>query len=513
MATLALTSPRRDAEPNRGLVTASIMLATVMQALDGTIANVALPHMQASLGAAQDTVTWVLTSYIVASAIALPLTGWLADRVGRKRLLLISVSGFVVTSMLCGIAQGLLEMVLFRVAQGVFGAFLVPLGQAAMLDVYPKHRHGYALAIWGMGIMLGPIVGPVLGGWLTESFNWRWVFLVNLPVGLLALFGTWVSVPEAETKRRRFDLFGFALIAVGVAALQLMLDRGEQLDWFASTEVVIECGIAIAAFWMFGVHFLTADQPLFHAELLADRNFVTCCILAFAVGVMIFSTMALLPPMLQRLYGNPIITAGLLTAPRGLGLLIMMRIVASIANHVDPRGLIAAGAVTVAYSLHQMSGLSLAADEQLIIVSGFVQGIGIGLIFIPLNLITFATIRPHLRTEASSLSNLVRNLGGSVGISIVTVLLARNIQTSHADLAASASGALAPVAGIAGRTNSLEAAALLLDAEINRQAMMIAYIDDFHAMMWATLAAIPLVFLLRRPSREPDGEEKYLAVE
>lgn len=514
MAALALPAPHQRTEPRRGLITMSLMLATIMQVLDSTIANVALPHMQASLGAAQDTITWVLTSYIVASAIALPLTGWLADRIGRKRLLLIATIGFVIASMLCGIAQGLTEMVLFRVAQGVFGAFIVPLSQAVMLDVYPKHRHGYAMAIWGMGVMIGPIIGPVLGGWLTDNFDWRWVFYVNLPIGICALLGTWLWVPEAPIRQRSFDLFGFALIAMGVASLQLMLDRGEQLDWFESTEVMIECGFAIAGFWMFGVHLMTARRPLFAAELLADRNFVMGCVFIAIIGVLVYSTMALVPPMLQRLYGYPIITAGLLTAPRGIGLLLSMRLVGAIVHRVDPRALIVAGLATTAYSLHQMSGLSLAADERLIIISGLVQGVGIGLINVPLNTLAFATIQPHLRTDAASLYNLLRNVGSSIGISVVTVLLARNIQISHAELAAAASQSLGAVATLAGSPAMLgDAAVAMVDAEINRQASMIAYINDYYAMMWATIIVIPLVFLLRRPKQEQDGAEMRLAME
>ena len=517
MATLALSIPRPQAEPNRALITVSVMLSTIMQVLDSTIANVALPHMQASLGAAPDTITWVLTSYIVASAIALPATGWLGDRIGRKQLLLVSIAGFVATSMLCGVAQDLTQMVLFRVAQGAFGAFLVPLGQATMLDAYPKHRHGYAMALWTMGVMVAPIMGPVLGGWLTDNFDWRWVFYVNLPIGLLAFAGTWLSVPATPTGDRRFDLAGFALIALAVASIQLMLDRGEQNDWFSSAETLIELGLAVSCAWMFVVHTVTTPQPLFPLVLFRDRNFAMGIGFIFVTGIMLFSSMALVPPMLQRLYGYPIITAGLLTAPRGLGMLVIMRLIGNYVSKVDPRWMILAGLAAIAYSMHQMTGLSLEADERLIIVSGVVQGVGFGLVNVPLNALAFATIAPQHRTDASSLFNLMRNLGSSIGISIVTVVLARNLQISHADIVTHMDPAVTAAVG-SGAVQSLggDTGGMILgmiNNEITRQAGMVAYVDDFLLLMWGTLASMPLVLFMRRPKRQPVPEELHLAVE
>jgi DHA2 family multidrug resistance protein len=485
------------------MITIAIMLATVMQVLDSTIANVALPHMQASLGAAQDTITWVLTSYIVASAIAIPLTGWLADRVGAKRLYLISIGGFVVASMLCGAAMSLTQMVAFRVMQGVFGAFIIPLAQTTMLGIYPKEKHGQAMAVWSMGVMIGPIMGPVLGGWLTENFDWRWVFYVNLPVGLLALGGVWLFMPEAPRRARRFDLFGFALLAIAVGAFQLILDRGEQREWFDAWEIWIEAGLAISALWMFAVHTATAREVVVPLAVFRDRNVMTALIFSAVMGVLLMASMSLMPPMLQHLFGYPIVTTGLVLAPRGIGTLISMGITGRVVGRVDPRLLIAIGLGLTALSLWQMTGFSLGMDMTPVIVSGVVQGLGLGLIFVPLNTIAFATLAPQLRTDASSLLTLIRSLGSSVGISIVTVLLVRNTQVSHADLAARVTPFDVPLIdpGLAQSIGSAGDAALtMLDAEINRQALMISYLNDFKFMMIMTLVAMPLVLLLRRPT-------------
>lgn len=500
---------------NRGLVTASIMLATIMQVLDSTIANVALPHMQASLGAAQDTVTWVLTSYIVASAIATPLTGWLADRIGLKQLLLAAIGGFIGASMLCGAATNLTQMVLFRVAQGVFGAFLVPLAQTIMLGIYPKEKHGQAMALWGMGVMVGPIMGPVLGGWLTENFDWRWVFYVNLPIGLLALAGVWASLPRSTRVERRFDMLGFALLALAVGAFQLMLDRGEQLDWFASWEIWIEGTIALAGLWMFGVHVATARDPLLPISLFRDRNLLTALIFSFVTGVLLLAGMALLPPMLQRLFGYPVITTGMMLAPRGIGTMASMMIVGQLVGRVDPRLLIFTGLTLMAVSLYQMTGFSLDMDTRPVIVSGLIQGLGLGLIFVPLNTIAFATLAPRLRTDASGLFTLIRSIGSSVGISLVTTLLVRNSQIGHADLAAQVTPfslpqidpSMAQAIGSAGDT-----LLSMLDTEVNRQALMIAYVDDFQFMMIMTLLVMPLVLVLRRPRSAAQPEQVSHAV-
>ena len=509
MASLAAPSVPERARADgfeRAMITIAVMLATLMQVLDTTIANVALPHMQTSLGATPETVNWVLTSYIVASAIAIPITGWLADRIGRKRLLVTTVIAFTFASVLCGLATSLTEMVAFRLFQGVAGAFIVPMAQAVLFDINPPERHARAMAMFGGGIMIGPILGPVLGGWLTESFNWRWVFMVNLPVGIFATLMLLRFMPKGEKVKRPFDLFGFALLALAVGGLQMMLDRGEQLDWFQSWEVCIEGGLALAAAWMFGVHLFTAKRPIFEPEMFGDRNFAMGLFFMVVTGVLLLAGLALLPPLLQRLMGYSVLDTGFLTAPRGVGTLISMLLAGRLVGKIDARLLIFIGIGLMGFSLYQMSGFALGMDSRPVIWSGVIQGLGLGLIFVPLQTLAFGTLAPRFRTTAAALLNLSRNIGGSVGISMVTTLLARNIQVAHADMAAQVTPFRVPVAdpALADRLQNFGQAGLaMLDAEINRQATMIAFIDDFHLMMLVTLAAMPLVLLLRKARPAP----------
>ncbi len=324
---MSQTIPTHREVANRGLLVVSVMLATLMQALDTTIANVALPNMQGSLSATQDQISWVLTSYIVAAAIATPATGWLASVMGRRRLLLIAIAGFTIASVLCGMASSIGAMVAFRLLQGLFGAALVPLSQSTLLDVYPREKHGAAMALWGMGVMVGPILGPPLGGWLTDAYSWHWVFLINVPIGALALFGVAASLPTDETRESRFDWRGFAFLAIGIGALQLFLDRGEQQDWFGSVEIQIEAALAFLGFYLYVVHWKTSERSFLDLGLFKDRNFLASNIFIFVLGVVLFATMALLPPFLQGLMNYPVVTTGLLLAPRGIGTLIAMMLV------------------------------------------------------------------------------------------------------------------------------------------------------------------------------------------
>mgnify|MGYP001421948115 CR=1 FL=1 len=494
-----------DGVPNRGLITVSIMLATIMQVLDTTIANVALPSMRGSLGASQDSINWVLTSYIVAAAIMTPMTGWLADRFGRKQLFLASVAGFTLTSMLCGLSTSIAEMVVFRLMQGVFGAALVPLSQSVLLDINPKEKHGQAMAMWGAGIMVGPILGPTLGGWLTDVLNWRWVFYINVPVGILAFLGIASFMPAVERRLRAFDFLGFALLSLGVGGLQMMLDRGEQLGWFSSGEIVIETMLAVSAFWMFTVHTLTAKEPFIHPGIFRDRNFVTGLVFIFVVGIILLATMALLPPMLSSIFGYPSTTTGLVLAPRGAGTMISMILVGRLVQKVDPRALIFAGLCLTAWSLYDMTLFSPQMDHWPLIWSGVVQGLGLGLVFVPLSTIAFATLAPRYRTDGTALFSLVRNIGSSIGISIVTSLLTQNIQVNHQVLGghvtATSPTVQALVDGVGGSLQSPETLAVL-DALVNKQAAMIAYLDDFKLMMFVTLSALPLLLLLKAPGRK-----------
>lgn len=498
------------ARRQRGFVTVSVMAATVMQTIDTTIANVALPQMQGSMGVFQDQISWVLTSYILAAAIFIPLTGFLVARIGRKRLFMISVVGFTVTSMMCGAAQDIYQIVLFRFLQGVFGAPLVPLSQSVLLDTYPKEKHGSAMSLWGMGVMLGPIIGPTLGGFLTEYYSWRWVFYINLPLGLLTWLGLAMFLKETpRDKNRRFDLPGFAFLAIAVGALQMMLDRGESLDWFASTEVVIEAVLAGLFFYLFLAHILTSRQPFIDPKMFRDRNFTCGMVFMFVVGIILLAVLALMPPFMQNLMGYPILDVGILLAPRGAGTMVSMLIMGRLVNRVDARLLILTGLMLVAYSLWEMTLFTADVGAAAIVTSGFVQGLGLGCIFVPLSTVTFATLAPHYRSEATPLYNLVRNLGGSIGVSVVITLLSQNTQSNRAAFSqyiTSHNLSLQETGQRLGADLKTVANLLLVDGEVSRQAAVLAYLQDFRFMMWLTLASTLLLLLIRvpRPGEQPD---------
>jgi DHA2 family multidrug resistance protein len=500
-------APAPDAT-NRGLITICVMFATVMQALDTTIANVALPYMQGSLSATQDQINWVLTSYIVAAAIMTPVTGFLAAKLGRKALFLTAVIGFTVASVLCGIAQSLTEIVVFRLAQGVFGAPLVPLSQAVLLDSYPKEKQGQAMAMWGVGVMVGPILGPTLGGWLTESYNWRWVFYINVPIGIAVAIGLSTFLKDTPKLKLRFDWFGFSTFAIAIGAFQLFLDRGEQMDWFGSLEIIAEATIAAFAAWLFIVHTFTADEPFIDPKLFHDRNFSTGVFFIFIVGIILLATLALLTPFLQTLMNYPVFTAGLVLAPRGVGTMLAMLVAGRLIGKVDVRIMLVTGLSLTAYVLWQQTGWTPDVAQRTMVVSGVLQGIGLGLMFVPLSTITFSTLAPQFRTQATGLFSLMRNLGSSIGISYVTFMLVRNTQVAHADLAANATPLNPALHGIAtSRFWNLDTLAgrAALDAEITRQATIISYINDFKLMMIVALCAIPFVLLLRPGDKAAEG--------
>jgi DHA2 family multidrug resistance protein len=499
----------RDA-PNRGALTVCVMLATIMQALDMTIANVALPYMQGSLSATLDQISWVLTSYIVAAAIMTPPTGWLSARFGRKRVFLAAVAGFTVASVLCGIAGSIEEMVIFRLLQGVFGAPLVPLSQAVLLDTYPKERHGSAMAIWGVGVMVGPILGPTLGGYLTEWYNWRWVFFINLPIGVLAFMGLSAFLPRAHSRNTAaFDWFGFLMLSLGVGALQMMLDRGEQLDWFGSLEIVVEASLSALGFYLFVVHIFTSERPFIDPKMFRDRNLSIGLSFIFIVGIILLATLALMTPFLQNLKEYPVLTAGMLMAPRGAGTMLAMLVVGRLINKIDPRLLIFFGFSLVAASLWESMSFTLDVSQWTIVRTGAMQGMGLGFIFVPLSTTTFSTLAPEMRTQATALFSLMRNIGSSIGISIVIFLLTRNTQIVHSTLVEH----VTPYdpwfrhPGLAGLWNLGTAAGrAMIDAEITRQASAIAYINDYKLMMIVAIAAMPLLLLMRPVGRAPKGE-------
>lgn len=484
---------------HRGLLTFSVMLAAVTQVLDSTIANIALPHMQAALGATQENIVWVLTSYIMATAVTIPLSGWLTAQLGIRRLFLLSMALFMIASALCGLATSLPQMVAFRILQGIGGACMTPLAQTVMLNTHTPAERPRAMALYMAGLMIGPIAGPVLGGWLTEAVSWRWVFYINLPIALLCMFGLWALLPDMPAEKRRFDLSGWLLLSVALAALQLMLDRGGHLDWFESWEIRVEAIIFVGATWMFIVHSLTRKDPLFAPAMLRDANFVAGTTFTFLLSMVMMVALALLPVMLQTIYNMPVIDAGEATVSRGFGIIVATIITGRLAFRVDPRVLGMIGFLLTAASMWDMSRWSLDTDWWAIFNNCFLQGLGNGLIFGPLNALIFGTLAAQYRTDGASLFSLMRNVGGSIGIAFGTALLARNMQVSHADLAAHITPYNLPVdPSLLGAYGAQGQAALaMIDGMVMREAAMIAYIAEFRVMMVATLVALPLLLLIR----------------
>jgi DHA2 family multidrug resistance protein len=483
-----------------------MMLSTVMNSLDTTIANVALPHIQGSLSAAPDQITWVLTSYLIATAIMTPLSGWLSVRFGRKLMFLVSIGGFTAASMLCGIATTLPEIVGFRLLQGLFGASLIPLSQATILDLYPPQRLGQVMAMWGAAAILGPIFGPFLGGWLTDNLSWRWVFYINLPVGILAFAGVALFMSSDRTSAARpFDFLGFGALTIFVGAFQLVIDRGPSQDWFSSTEIWTETVVGVVGLYLFVVQTLTAKHPFFHRALALDRNFVSCTVFGFFIGILLFSTMALLPPMMQNFMGYSALQSGVASMPRGLGSFVAMFFVGRLIGKVDTRLILFVGLAVSTIALWQMSQFDLSMSVQPIVVSGIIQGFGIGLIFVPLSTLAFATLPPQHRPEATGVYNLVRNLGSSVGISLMQAVWTTNTSVAHADMASHIqTGNPVVRSGLPPLYDPSTAFGVqALNAEITRQSAMVAYIDDFKLMMIVTLAVMPLLLLMRTPRAAP----------
>jgi MFS transporter, DHA2 family, multidrug resistance protein len=484
--------------PHRGLITLSVMLASIMQALDNTIANVALPHMQGSLSATQDQMAWVLTSYIIAVAIMTPLSGWLAGQIGRRRVFLFSIVGFTLASALCGVAQTLTEIVIARLFQGICGAALIPMSQAVLLDINPPEKHARAMALWVMGVVIGPILGPVLGGWLTENYNWRWVFYINVPFGVLSFLGVMWFMSETEIRKSRFDFFGFISLSIAIGTFQLMLDRGQLRDWFNSTEIWIEACVAGFALYLFIVHMMTTDKsPFVSPVLFRDRNFLTGNIFIFIVGVVLFATLALLPPMLQDLMHYPVVLTGLVTAPRGIGTMAAMFLVSRLMGKIDTRLVIASGFLLTAYSLWQMTHFYLQMDDSLVIWSGFIQGLGTGFVYVPLATVTFATLSPKYRNEGTAMFSLIRNLGSSIGISAVEAMLIRGSQLMHSRLAEQVTPYRHGLHSLPSSQLNTTSGLAHINGLVSTQAQMLSYNNDFKIMLILTLCAVPLTALLR----------------
>jgi MFS transporter, DHA2 family, multidrug resistance protein len=501
-----MTPTDRDRVPHRLLITLCTVGATLMQALDQTIANVALPYMQGSLSATYDEITWVLTSYITAAAIMTAPVGWLAARFGRKYLFISCLVGFTITSMLCGAAQSLTQMVVFRLLQGMFGAALVPLSQATMMDIYPIEQRGQAMAIWGVGVMVGPILGPTLGGYLTELYNWRYVFYINLPFGILATVGLIFFMPRSfQNFNLKFDWIGFGVLAVGIGGLQMMLDRGQDQDWFTSREIITEAILGALGVYLFVVHMLTARRPFIPPAIFRDRNFSAGLAMMFASGTILVSSSSLMAPWLQELANYPVETAGVVMAPRGIGTMAAMMIGGRLSSRMDPRKIMGFGILLLSWSIWDMTFWTPDVSTSRIALTITLQGAGLGFIFIPLQVLAFATLAPQFRTDGASLFSLCRNIGAAIGVSVTSAMLARNTQALHAEIGAQVNPFNRALQGHEAVHHLWDPAthhgAALLDQVINQQAQIVAYIDDYKMMIFTTLPSLLLLFLMRRPRR------------
>ena len=499
----------------RSMLTVCAMTATIMQALDSTIANVALPYMQGSLSASLDQVNWVLTSYIVAAAIMTAPIGWLAERFGRKRLFIVCVGGFTVASVLCGSAQNIEQMVLFRGLQGSFGAALVPLSQAVMLDAYTLAERGSAMAIWGIGVMIGPIMGPTLGGWLTDQYSWHWVFLINLPIGIVTVIGLVIFMDEPPTEKgRRFDWFGFVALAAGIGALQIMLDRGEQVGWFSSTEIVAELVVSIVGFYFFFAHSLTTDNPFVRFEVFRDRNFVTCLVFMAFIGVALFGTLVLVSPFMQNNIGYPVTTAGWLLGTRGIGTLLSMMVISRLLRIIEARWLLLVGLTLMAGTLYQMELFTEQTSAMTIAVTSVIQGFSIGMLFVPLSTVAFLTLRSELRTEGTAMLTLIRNIFSSIGISVMIAELTNTTTVMHARIVENVTpfnDALRMPNVTSTLDMATDAGKALLDLVVTQQAAIIAYANDYRMLLVLSVAAMPLVLLVgsSKAVQRPGGREAH----
>jgi DHA2 family multidrug resistance protein len=499
----------------RTLMTVFAMTATIMQALDTTIANVALPYMQGSLSASLDQINWVLTSYIVAAAIMTAPIGWLADRFGRKKLFIVCVAGFTAASFLCALAQNIEEMVLFRLLQGMAGAALVPLSQSVLLDAYSLEERSKAMAMWGVGVMLGPIMGPTLGAWLTDNYSWHWVFLINLPIGIATVIGMLVFMTETKRQEHlRFDWFGFLALAVGIGSLQLLLDRGEQVGWFGASEIWIETVVAVTGFYYFFAHSLTTPEPFVRFEMFKDRNFISGCVFMVVIGVVLFGTMALITPFMQNLLGYPIQTAGFLLGSRGVGTLLTMLAAPRLMRMIESRYLILGGLLLTAGTLYQMTGFSLDTTQKEIVVTSVLQGIGLGLLFVPITSVAFLTLPSDMRNGATAITTLVRNIGSSIGISMMIANLTSTTTIMHARIVEGVTpfnGALQMPDVAANLNMNTDTGRALLDGIVTQQAALIGYLNDFKLLMILTLAMVPLVLMIGTAKQAPGAKPAELA--
>jgi len=504
-ATLSAIAEDAAKRPSIALVVA-VVLTAILEVLDITIVSVAIPHMIGTFGVTSDQISWVLTSYLVSAAVVMPLTGYLSARLGRRRLLIFSILGFVISSALCGVSWNLESMVIFRLAQGISGAPLLPLSQAILLDAFPREKQGQALAIFGLGIMVAPVLGPVLGGWLTDTFVWRAVFYINIPIGLFALLLAMGHLPRTEIKHLRTDWGGLALLVLAVGALQLVLDQGQTRDWFNSRFIQVFTAItcfAGAAFLMRGWH---KRDNIVDLSLLRDRNFAAGLLAITAYGVTLFGTVALLPLLTQRLMGYPPMTAGMLFIPRAIASAIALAITGNfLMRWIDSRILVAAGIILSAVGTMLMAGLNLQAASWNIAWPGIIAGVGMGLFFVPLTSVAFGSVTNDKLDEASGLYALMRGIGASIGIAVVSWLFVRQSQVhwqTLIDHITPFNPAVPPYLSAHGlNPRSAESMAAAAN-EIGRQAQMLAFVDLFWFIGLVTLGILPLVFMMKKPTRE-----------
>jgi DHA2 family multidrug resistance protein len=500
------------------LIAISVMLGTFMEVLDTSVANVALPHIAGSLSATPEQATWVLTSYLISNAIVLPVTAWLSAVFGRKRFLLTCIVIFTLASAACGAAASLGILIFARVVQGIGGGALQPIAQAILLESFAPARRGRAMAAYSMGVIVAPILGPTLGGWITDSYSWRWIFYINLPVGFLALVMTQAFIEDPpylrRTVLRRIDYWGLAFMAIGLATLQIVLDKGQQDDWLAAVWIRWALTLSALAMAAFVARELVTDEPIVNLRILGDRNFAIGTVLITVMGVVLYSTTALLPLFLQTLLGYPALEAGLAISPRGLGALLSAIVAGRLIGIVDSRVLVAAGFGLLALSGTWMSRLTFDVAWSNIAFVTFMNGLANPLIFIALSTMSFATLRREQMGGATGIYNLMRNLGGSVGISLVATLLARRAQVHQNVLVArmtpydpvfqrrleSLRQVLTPKVGASA---AAQQALGILYKTLVAQATLLAFVDNFRLLTVLAVCSIPLAMLLERARARP----------
>lgn len=512
----AAAVPQRVVNP--WLIAVSVMFATFMEVLDTTVVNVSLPHIAGSLSASIDEATWALTSYLVANAIILPMTGWLASMFGRKRLLMMSVVGFTASSFLCGLAPTLGTLILFRILQGATGGALQPLSQAVLLEAFPPHDRGKAMGFWGLGIVVAPILGPVLGGWLTDTYSWRWVFYINIPVGIASIVMTKLYIfdpPYLRTESRSVDYWGIGMLTVGIGALQIVLDKGQQEDWFSSTLITGLAIVSAVTLVALVVHELTTEHPIVDLRVFKARSYAVGVFLMTIVGFVLYGSMVLLPVMLQTLLGYPPLQAGIAMAPRGIGSFFMMPLVGVMTGRFDPRKLLTGGLLIGGMTLLWLAQLNLQAGYWDIFWPQLIQGAAMALLFVPLTTVAMDPIPREKMGYATSLFNLMRNIGGSIGIAITGTMLSRNQQTTTSLLGANITAydpatqsMFAQMRGAfmaAGNdvTTATERAYAAMFGMVQRQASMVSFVGLFQLLGFLFLALIPLILLMKRPKGGP----------